>query len=89
MKIKYYNPPNSIVQKLPVKEKVKYIEFNPMKNSYFVDISTSVDLQETVKIEREVTQIYEDVEYRENFELSPFRKVIGKMFFKTKIQRRG
>ena len=34
LKIKYYNPENLIVQHLPVKEKVKKIEVNRMRNGY-------------------------------------------------------
>ena len=32
LKIKYYNPPNLIFQHLPIKEKVKNIEANRMRN---------------------------------------------------------
>ena len=32
LKIKYYNPPNHLFQHLPVKEKVKIIEVNKMRN---------------------------------------------------------
>ena len=32
LKIKFYNPKNLIVLHLPVKEKVKKIEVNPMRN---------------------------------------------------------
>ena len=35
--IKYYNPPNLIFQHLPVKEKVKKIEVNRMRNEYIID----------------------------------------------------
>ena len=78
--IKYYNPPNLIFQHLPVKEKFKNIEVNRMRNGYIIDTLTSVDIQEIVKIGGRVIQIYEGVIYRENFKISPFRKVIEKMF---------
>ena len=78
--IKYYNPPGLIFQHLPVKEKVKKIEVNRMRNGYIIDTLTSVDIQEIVKIGGEVIEIYEGVIYKENFKISPFRKVIEKLF---------
>ena len=80
LKIKYYNPKNLIVQHLPVKEKEKKIEINRMGNGYIIDYLTSVDIQKIVKIGGKVIEIYEGVIYRENFEVSPFRKVIDKLF---------
>ena len=74
--IKYYNPPNLIFQHLPIKEKLKKIEDNRMRNAYITDTLTSVDIQEIVKIGEKVIEIYEGVIYRENFMISPFRKVI-------------
>ena len=67
MLTKYYNPPNLIFQHLPVKEKVKKVEVNRMRNGYIIDTSTSVDIQEIVKIGGKVIEIYEAVIYRENF----------------------
>ena len=78
--IKYYNPPDLIFQHLPVKEKVEKIEVNRMRNGYIIDTLTSVDIQEIVKIGGKVVEIYEGVIYRENFKVSPFRKVIEKLF---------
>ena len=78
--IKYYNPPGLIFQHLPVKEKVKKIEVNRMRNGYIIDTLTSVDIQEIVKIGGRVCEDYEGVIYRENFKISPFRKVIEKFF---------
>ena len=80
LKIKYYNPKNLIVQHLPIKEKEKKIEINRMRNGYIVDTLTSVDIQEIVKIGGKVIKIYEGVIYRENFKISPFRKVIDILF---------
>ena len=80
LKIKYYNPENLIVQHLPVKEKEKKIEISRMRNGYIVDTLTPVDFQENVKIGCKVNEIYEGVIYRENFNVSPFRKVIDKLF---------
>ena len=76
-KIKYYNPSNS---NLPVKGKVNKIEINRMRNGYKIDTLTSVDIQEIVEIEGKVIEIYEGAIYRENFKVSPFRKVIVEIF---------
>ena len=78
--IKYCNPPDLIFQHILVKEKVKKIEVNRKRNGYIVDTLTSVDIQEIVKIGGKVVEIYEGVIYRENFKVSPFRKVIEKLF---------
>ena len=78
--IKYYNPPNLIFQHLPVKEKVKKIEVDRMRNGYIIDTLTSVDICEIVKNGGKVIEIYEGVIYRENFKVSPFRKVVEKLF---------
>ena len=51
-----------------------------MRNGYIIDTSTSVDICEIVKIDGKVVQIYEGVIYRENFKISPFRKIIEKLF---------
>ena len=80
LKIKYYNPKNLIVQHLPIKEKVKKMEINLMRNGYITDTLKSLDFQEIVKIGGKVIEIYEGVFYRENFKVSPFRKVIDKLF---------
>ena len=80
LKNKYYNPKNLIVQHIPIKEKEKKIEINRMRNGYIIDYLTSVDIQEIVKIGGKVIEISEEVIYRKNFKVSPFRKVIGKLF---------
>ena len=49
-----------------------------MRNGYFIDSLISVDIQEIAKLE--VIEIYEGVSHRENFILSPFGKVIDKLF---------
>ena len=78
--IKYYNPPDLIFQNLPVKEKVKKIEDNRMRNGYIIDTLTSVDNQDIVKICGKRAEIYEGDVYRKNFKVNPFRKVIEKIF---------
>ena len=80
LRIKYYNPRNLIFQHLPVKEKVKNVEVNRMRNGYIIDTLTSVDICEIAKIGGKVIQIYEVVIYRVNFIISPFRKVIEQLF---------
>ena len=80
LRIKYYNPPNLIFQHLPVKEKVKNVEVNRMRNGYIIDTLTSVDICETVKAGGIVIQIYEGVISRENFKTTTFRKVIENVF---------
>ena len=80
LRIKYYNPRNLIFQHLPVKEKVENVEVNRMRNGYIIDTLTSVDICEIVQIGGKVIQIYEGVIYRENFKISPFRKVIEQLF---------
>ena len=51
-----------------------------MKNGYIIDTLRSVDICEMVKIGGRVIEIYEGVIYRENFKISPFSKVIEKLF---------
>ena len=51
-----------------------------MRNGYIIDTLTSVDIQEIVEIGGKVVGIYEGVIYRENFKISPFRKVMEKLF---------
>ena len=51
-----------------------------MRNGYIIGTLTSVDIQEIVKIGGKVIEIYEGVIYKENFKVSPFRKVIDKLF---------
>ena len=51
-----------------------------MRNGYITDILTAVDTQEIVKIGGKKIDVYEGVIYRENFKVSPFRKVIDKIF---------
>ena len=76
LRIKTYNPPNLIFQHIPVKEKVKNIEVNHMRNGYNFDTLTSIDIQEIVEIGGKVIETYEGDIYRENFKISPIRKVI-------------
>ena len=51
-----------------------------MRNGYITQTLTSVDIQEIVKIDCKVIEIYEGVIYRENFKINPFEEVIDKLF---------
>ena len=80
LRMNFYNPPALIFQHLTVKGSVKKIEGHGMRNGYIIDPLTSVDTQESFKLNGKVIQIYERVFYRQNFKKSPFRKVIEKLF---------
>ena len=56
------------------------MEANRMRNGYIIDTLTSVDIQELVKTGGKVIETYEGVTCRENFKISPFRKVMEKLF---------
>ena len=51
-----------------------------MRNRYKIDTLISVDLKEIVRIGGKVIKIYKGVIYRENFRVSPFKKVIDEVF---------
>ena len=78
--IKYYNPPDLIFRHLPVKEKVKKIEVNRMRNGSIIDTLTSIDIQAVVKIGAKMIEKCEGVIHRGNFKISPLRKVIENLF---------
>ena len=59
LKIICYNTPDRIFIHLPVKEKVKNLEANRMRNGYIIDTLTSVDIQAIVEIEGKVIQFFE------------------------------
>ena len=65
---------------MAVREKVKKIEGNRMRIGYIIDILTSVDIQEIVKVGESAIQNYQGVVYRENFKISPSTEVIEKLF---------
>ena len=77
--VSYYSLPDLMFQHLPIKAKIKFIEINPMRNGYIVDVLTSVDIHEIVKIGGRVIQIFEGVIYRQNFKISTIGKVIEKL----------
>ena len=69
-----------IAQHLHLREREKKIEINGMRNGYVLEHLTTVDLEEIIEIGGKVLKIYEGVIYRKNFKVSPFRKVIDKVF---------
>ena len=80
LKNKYYNPEKLIIQHIPVEECEKKIEINCTRNGFIFDTLTSVDSQELVKIGGKVVELFEGVFYRENFKVSPFKKVFDTFF---------
>ena len=80
LKFKNFNPKDLIVQHLPVKDQVKKIEVNRMRNGYITQVLTSVYFQEIVKIVGKMVEISEGVIYREVFKINPFEKVIDMLF---------
>ena len=51
-----------------------------MRNGCIVDVFTSIDIQEIVKIGGNLIKILHGVIYGENFKITPSRKVIKKLF---------
>ena len=51
-----------------------------MRNGHIIDTLTSIDIQEKVKIGGKVIETYEGAIYWEDFKISPFEKVIEKLF---------
>ena len=80
LRLNKYNPPSLIIQLLPVKEKFKKMEVIRMRNWEINVTLTSVDICEIVKTCGRVFEFYEVVIWRENFKISPFRKVVEKLF---------
>ena len=80
LKIKFYNPPDLILQLLPDTEKVKNTELNQFRNCYLMDFLANVDFQEIVKIGGKFVEINESVIYWGNFKISPFRKGLENLF---------
>ena len=51
-----------------------------MQNGYIIQHLTSVEIQEFVKVGGKTVQVYEGAIQRENFEVSPFKNVMDKLF---------
>ena len=51
-----------------------------MRNGFIMDILTSADIQEIVKMGGKLIENNQGVIYRKNFKVSPFAKVIDKLF---------
>ena len=77
-----------IFQPLPINETVENVGTNRMKNGCIVDALTSVDVQETVKFGGKVIKIFQGVIYKKNFEFSPFREGMEKMFASKQKSKR-
>ena len=75
LKTKYYNLQKLIIQHLPIKEKVKKMEINRLRNGLIVDVLTSVGIQENVKFGGNVVKVHEGANCRKKFKKSPFKKV--------------
>ena len=56
LKIKYYNPKTLIVKGLPDKEKLNQNEINQKRIGYIVDVLTTVDIREIVKLDAKVNE---------------------------------
>ena len=80
LKIKLLFPADLLLEHIPVKEKVKNIKVNRLKKGYVIGKLTSLELCEIVKMGGKLFEFYEGVIYRKKFEISPFRKVIEKLF---------
>ena len=80
LRIKYYKTPDRLFQHLPVKEKVKNVEVNRMRNGYIIDTLTSVNIQEVLKAGGKVIELYQGVICQENFKISSFGRGIEKLF---------
>ena len=76
LKIKYYNPPHLIFQHLAVREKVRSIEVNRMRNGYIINVLTSVGICEIVRKSGKVFEIYVGVFYRENLKIHLLEKLL-------------
>ena len=51
-----------------------------MKNGYIVDVLTSVDIREIVRVGGQGIEVNESVIYKEHFKVSPFRKFYKNLF---------
>ena len=51
-----------------------------MRNGFFIDTLSSVDIYEIAKTGGKIIEIHEGVNCGRNFKISPFRKVIEKLF---------
>ena len=90
LKIEFYNPKDIVLQHIPVKEEVNKVEVNRLRNGYIVDVLTSVDIQEIVRVGGKFIEVYECVIYRENFTVSPFREFNKNLFdLRLKYEKEG
>ena len=63
LRIKDYNLPDILFQRLPVRKKLENKEVNRMRKGNIINSLTSDDIQEFVRIGRKWIEIYEGVIY--------------------------
>ena len=83
LKLESYSSPDLIFKQASIREKVNIIEVNRMRDGYIIYTSTKMANQKYVKIGGKVIEIYEGVFMETFFQISPFRKVIEKLFALT------
>ena len=87
-KVRYYYPPDNFLQHVPIKETVKIpgvsrsyaYKVSRFRNGYAEDWFCSVDIQEIVRTGGRIDRIFEGIIYERNFETSPFRTFVQKLF---------
>ena len=87
LKVLYNNPSDSIIQHLPVREKVKWTLTAMMKDSYIMGKLPTVNIKEIVWSGCKVMKTYEGVICQEIFEKSLFGKIIETLL-KTALRKR-
>jgi hypothetical protein len=84
--IEYFNPKDLILQHLTVKDNVKIDksngEVNRFRNGLIRDTLNSVDIDQIVRCGGRITDIYSGIVYEENFQESPFKSFIHKLYNK-------
>ena len=66
-------------QHLANEEKVNITEIKDRRIGYFINLSTSVHFPGCVKIKGKVIEIKESVLLKEDFKISPFKEIKGKL----------
>ena len=69
-----------IFQHLPIKEKTKNIEVYRLRIGCIIDTLLSIDIEGIIKAQGKMIRNYKSVFNRMNFKISPFRKIIEKLF---------
>jgi len=81
-KINYiYSPEKKLFfQPIPAKDKVGNTDLIRFRNGFIHDTLNSVDIQEIVKAGGEILKIHDGFIYEKNYEVSPFRSYVQKLF---------